>query len=340
MPPLVSVIVPVFNTRPYLRETLDSVVRQTYANLEILVVDDGSDDGSGEICDEYAKDPRVLVIHQKNRGPSAARNSGLDRMSGEVVAFLDADDFFYPNMIQTLLAAMQRNNADIVVGGYDRRIFGIMRGKGRREKVFAFQQEELLSSSEALVAMVEGRLNKSVWNKLYARKLWNALRFPDGRMYEDVFTTYQVLGRAERIVTIPGTQMMYRIWAGSFTQNRSSRNLRDRMDAYSHLEEFVSRHILDLFNDSQLQRLQARHTRMLMAHWHHLSWLEKAKAWDIGRVILRKGKSLKHGGMDTRIRISCALLRFCPILMSAFDVAYGCFRKVIKMVFQLTVKQR
>ena len=329
MSPLVSVIVPVYNVRQYLRETLDSVVQQTYGNLEILVVDDGSDDGSGEICDAYAKDPRVRVIHQKNRGLSAARNCGLDRMSGEVVAFLDADDIFYPNMIQTLLAAMQRNNADIVVGGFDRRIFGTKMGKRRRGKVFAFQQEELLSSSDALVAMVEGRLNKSVWNKLYARKLWDTIRFPNGRVHEDIFTTYQVLDKAERIVTIPGTQMMYRIRNGSITQNNSSHNLRDRLDAYDDLEQFVFRHVPDLFNDSQLQRLRTKQTRMLMASWCRLSWLEKIKAWDLRKAILDKTKVFEFEGMDVRVRISCALLRFCPFLMFSFDSAYGFFKRII-----------
>lgn len=300
MPLLVSVIVPVFNVRPYLQEALDSVVQQTYGNLEILVVDDGSDDGSEGICDAYAKYPRVQVIHQKNRGLSAARNSGLDRMSGDVVAFLDADDFYYPDMIQTLLAAMQRNNADIVVGGYDRCVSGTRMGKRRNEKVFAFQKEEVLCSSEALVAMVEDRLNKSVWNKLYVRKLWNTLRFPEGRVFEDIFTTYQLLGGAERIVTIPGTQMMHRIRDGSITQNRSAQNLRNRLAAYDHLEHFVSRHIPGLFNDRHLRRLQTRHTRMLLANWNRLSWLEKAGAWDVGKAILDKTKVLEREEMDGR----------------------------------------
>lgn len=293
---LVSVIVPVYNVRPYLREALDSVVQQTYGNLEILVVDDGSDDGSSEICDAYAKDPRVRVFRQKNLGVSAARNCGLDRMSGDVVAFLDADDFFYPNMIKTLLAAMQRNRADIVVGGYDSRIYGKWRGQRRREKVFAFHQEELLCSSEAIVAMVEGRLNKSVWNKLYDRKLWNAIRFPDGRVYEDVFTSYQVLDKAERVLLIPGTQMMYRIRKRSFTQTSSCNKLRDRQDAYDHLEQFVAQHIPDIFNESQLQQLQEKHARMLSADWHRLSLLEKIKAWNIRRAILGKIKVLELKG--------------------------------------------
>ena len=118
MEPLVSVIIPIYNVRPYLCEALDSVLRQTYRNLEILIIDDGSDDGSEEICDEYGKkDSRITVIHQKNRGLSAARNVGLNRMRGDYIAFLDPDDAFHPDMIRCLMEALQRNEAEIAVCG-------------------------------------------------------------------------------------------------------------------------------------------------------------------------------------------------------------------------------
>ncbi len=113
---LISIVIPVYNVRPYLAEALDSVIHQTYANLEILLVDDGSTDGSGEICDEYAsKDPRIRVIHQENKGLSASRNAGLDRMRGESVAFLAPDDAFDPCFIEKLAAALNREQADLAM---------------------------------------------------------------------------------------------------------------------------------------------------------------------------------------------------------------------------------
>ena len=118
MGPLVSVIVPVYNVLPYLREALDSVINQTYKNLEILIVDDGSTDGSGEVCDEYLSDPRVIVIHQENKGLSGARNTGLDRMTGEYVAFIDSDDAFKPEMIERMLETITRNKAEMSICGY------------------------------------------------------------------------------------------------------------------------------------------------------------------------------------------------------------------------------
>ena len=113
--PLISVIIPVYNVAPYLREAVDSAINQTYRNLEIIMVDDGSTDGSGDICDEYAsRDPRITVIHQKNCGSSSARNAGLDRATGEYIAFLDSDDAYDLSFIRTMIDVAFRENSDIV----------------------------------------------------------------------------------------------------------------------------------------------------------------------------------------------------------------------------------
>jgi len=113
--PLVSVIIPVYNVAKFLRESLDSAVNQTYKNLEIILVDDGSTDGSEIICDEYAGlDSRIKVIHQKNKGLSEARNTGLDIMTGSIVSFLDSDDVFYPDNIRRMVETMLTTNADVV----------------------------------------------------------------------------------------------------------------------------------------------------------------------------------------------------------------------------------
>ena len=118
MEPLVSVIIPVYNVVHYLREAIDSVINQTYKNLEIIIIDDGSTDGSSGVCDQYLSDPRITVIHQENRGLSGARNTGLSAITGEYVAFLDSDDAFYPGMIQTMIMEIKKNNADLAVCGF------------------------------------------------------------------------------------------------------------------------------------------------------------------------------------------------------------------------------
>ena len=113
---MISVIIPVYNVAPYLREALDSVINQTYKDLEILIIDDGSTDGSSEICDDYTSYPRVIVQHQPNLGLSTARNTGLDMITGDYVAFLDSDDAYHPDCIRSMAVAM--DDADLVISKY------------------------------------------------------------------------------------------------------------------------------------------------------------------------------------------------------------------------------
>ena len=108
-------IIPVYNVAHYVKQSIDSVINQTYKNLEIIVIDDGSTDDSGVICDSYASDSRVIVIHQRNKGLSGARNIGLNVMTGDIVAFLDSDDYYYPNMLEVMVSQMESSNADIVI---------------------------------------------------------------------------------------------------------------------------------------------------------------------------------------------------------------------------------
>ena len=118
---MISVIVPVYNVEKYLRQCLDSVLAQTYRELEIILVDDGSTDGSGAICDEYAtRDSRIKVVHQQNGGLSSARNAGLDLATGEYVAFVDSDDYIHETMLELLYQALVENNADTVICNFER----------------------------------------------------------------------------------------------------------------------------------------------------------------------------------------------------------------------------
>ena len=161
--PLVSVIIPVYNVAPYLREALDSVIYQTYTNLEILVIDDGSTDGSGAICDEYARrDSRIRVVHQENKGLSTARNIGLDMMTGDIVAFLDSDDAFDHRMVEVMLNEM--HHADIAVCG-----FSVHRGMMRMHPKESRNRRRILSRTEALREIMNGRMETAPWNKLYKK---------------------------------------------------------------------------------------------------------------------------------------------------------------------------
>ncbi len=211
MESLVSVIIPVYNVRPYLREALDSVINQTYQNLEIIIVDDGSTDGSGEVCDEYKADSRVRVVHQENQGLSGARNTGLDHMTGEYVAFLDSDDAFHPDMVGTMMEAMLRHGAELAVCGYNTFETEGSLQQAKREACFQFEKEEELTGAEAFQRILEGRIPVYAWNKLYKKTIWRQLRYPEGHVFEDSRVIPYVMEQCERVVVIPRILADYRV---------------------------------------------------------------------------------------------------------------------------------
>ena len=165
---MISIIIPVYNVIDYIEEALDSVIHQTYQNLQIIVVDDGSTDGSGLVCDEYAKkDKRITVIHQENKGLSAARNAGLDIAKGEYIAFLDSDDAFHREMIEHLLGVAQNENADIITCD----IASFWTQKKMKELRIRRHDYKCLSKTAAMHAAVKGEITCLSWDKLYASYL-------------------------------------------------------------------------------------------------------------------------------------------------------------------------
>ena len=186
---LISVIVPVYNVERYLRRCVDSILHQTYRNLEVLLVDDGSTDASGAICDEYAaQEERVTAVHQKNGGLSAARNAGLERAQGTYLCFVDSDDFLNSRMLETLCRDLQEQDADVAVVGF--RMF-------EREEELAPAEltvpVQCMTGREAIRStLVSDELGDFAWNKLYKRELFRDIRYPLGRMMEDQGTTYRI----------------------------------------------------------------------------------------------------------------------------------------------------
>jgi len=199
--PLISVIVPVYNVAQYLDACLESIVSQSYPHLEILVVDDGSTDGSGNQCDRWAeRDRRIRVIHQPNGGLSAARNSGLDVMTGQYVIMVDSDDVLHPDAVAVLLAAIRRHHADIAVGDY------IPVGDKEAPRWPASHSDEttscrIYSQEEALLAVFyQQGLTHSAWGRIYRAALFDEIRYPVGRLYEDLAIIYPLLKKCDRVV--------------------------------------------------------------------------------------------------------------------------------------------
>lgn len=188
---LISVIVPVYAVERYLPKCVGSILNQTYPNLEVILVDDGSPDGCGSLCDEFAsKDSRVRVIHKSNGGLSDARNAGIDIASGDYLAFVDADDWVEPDTYETMLALAKKYDAKIVCAGrYDEDS-----GSGAQTLGLCPEKEELISGKEAVRRILRWEhMDSSACDKLYARELFAAIRYPVGRVVEDVATTYRLV---------------------------------------------------------------------------------------------------------------------------------------------------
>ena len=215
---MISIIVPVYKVEPYLRQCVDSILGQTYRDIEVLLIDDGSPDRCGEICDEYgAKDQRVRVFHTENRGLSAARNLGLREAKGEYIGFVDSDDWIEPDMYEVLLRRMQETGADIgVCGAWEE---------------FPTTSKELIlkdavySGAESLEALIDEDINDYAWNKLYRYQLFQDVLFPRGLNYEDITIMHKVIHKAEIVVVDHSLKYHYRQRSESITDKYTPRNI-------------------------------------------------------------------------------------------------------------------
>ena len=231
---MISVIVPVYNVENYLRKCLDSVVHQTYRDLEILIVDDGSTDGSGGICDEYRRDPRVTVFHTENRGLSAARNLALDRAAGDWIGFVDSDDRIEPEMFEALLKGALENGADVAECGYFYEYAS--------STVPVPARQGIIPAEEAAEALIRGMIQTRVWNKLYRKTCFAGNRFPVGRCFEDIATTHKLVQNC-KVAGVPGCFYHYLQRGDSISQRHDAQNLIDYWLSYRQRYEDLKGHI-------------------------------------------------------------------------------------------------
>lgn len=225
--PLISIIVPVYNISKYIKDCLDSIQNQTYTNLEVIVIDDGSTDGSSEICDQYASDPRFKVIHQNNSGVSETRNAGLKMATGEFIGFVDGDDKIAPEMYETLIKLCLDNNVDIAVCS-----FWVWYNDGKMLNN-SDGTTHILYNEESMHTLITAHggsvLTPAVWNKLFRRKCLAGIDFPAIRMYEDQAFMCRVLSNnIHRVLVYNNPLYYYRQREGSLTKNEGSlQDLRD-----------------------------------------------------------------------------------------------------------------
>lgn len=236
---LISVIVPVYKVEKYLDKCIQSIVDQTYKNIELILVDDGSPDRCGKMCDEWAtRDSRITVIHKQNGGLSDARNFGIDIAKGELLAFIDSDDYIEKNYLENLYKLLVDNRADISTCKPS--VFFENEINSHLYEILRNDDVVVLSSKEALIEMLyERNLTNSAWGKLYKKELFKDIRYPKGKLYEDMFTTYKLIMKSNRVACSSAKLYNYLIRKNSILGTINPNKQKDMLDAANEILDYV-----------------------------------------------------------------------------------------------------
>lgn len=240
--PLISVIVPVYNVEKYVGKCLDSIRKQTYQNLELIIVDDGSNDSSGKICENYAKqDKRIRVIHQRNSGISKTRNIGVQESNGTYMTFVDSDDYVEESYIKTLYQNLTKNNCEISIVKH----FIEYQNKTLDTSTKSYK---VLDSHECLTKLLyDNDIDTSLWGKLYTRDLFKDIYFPEGRIFEDHSIFYKLVLKANKICLESKPLYHYRkLNHESITSSRFNIAKLDLIDATKQLAKDITIRYPDL----------------------------------------------------------------------------------------------
>lgn len=307
---LISVIIPVYKVEKYLKKCVDSVINQTYRNLEIFLVDDGSPDNCGDICDEYAaKDSRIKVIHKANGGLSDARNAALDVITGEYVCFVDSDDWIPEKAVEEMLFSLKQFDVKVAIGNMDN-----VDENGALSELFAPSKEMKLLRNEEIFSVL-GRPNAC--GKLYSTDLFKTVRYPVGRLYEDVFTWHKILEQIDSVVLTGSVNYYYFIRSGSIMRDEYNIRFTDIIFAIKARYEW-----LDAIGQTQLAE-EARlfiYSRVAVAYAHldKHNPEHKAKLDEITAIYNDCYKILiKSKRINIKQKIRLALLKHCPALHTA-----------------------
>ena len=305
---LISVVVPVYNVEKYVEKCLDSLSHQSYENIEVIVVDDGSTDRSGDICEEFAKkDKRIKVFHKTNGGLSDARNYGIKRAKGEYVCLVDSDDWCKGGFVEKMVRVALKEGADIVVCGYNDVV----------------PRETIITGEEATIRLLVEQENVDIiaWNKMYRRSLFDDVSYPEGENYEDCLTTYKLLSKASRVAYLPKSLYCYRERAGSITQKSDKEErLTMRERAAREAMEYFAKSNKRLWKAAQIAMLTAKLAFMDFA----ISGAIKKTYYDSGRRwILDNKKSLYENQLLSR-----KLKTYIEMIEKCGGVGYKLFRKI------------
>ncbi len=328
MKPLISVIIPVYAVEKYLKRAVDSVLHQTYRNLEIILVDDGSLDACPAICDAYAaKEARVRVIHKANGGLSDARNAGLDIAGGDYIAFLDSDDYYAPFFIEVLYEQIRKTDAEVALCRYEvTEALNAAEGPDFAQWLRAYKDGEidcqtyergqmLLNQYDALCC--DATYFIVAWNKLYKASLWKDVRFPKGKIHEDEATTHRIFDKINRGVYV--NMPMYAYFSMPDSITRAKFNIR-RLQWFDALDDRIAFLLEKEEHEAANAALRARADGAIRYYYPLVKECprEKKAAWRLkGYVknalrISRKGQEPQKGFLRPVTRVGYRLFLVAP----------------------------
>jgi glycosyltransferase involved in cell wall biosynthesis len=313
----ISIIVPVYNVEKYLRRCIDSIINQSYKNLEIIIINDGSLDKSGEICDYYSnEDSRVLVIHQENKGLSGARNSGLKIASGNYIGFVDSDDWIEPEMYKAMLDTLEKHDVDIV----ECNIHEATEVNDTIERSGSLIMEDRL---QALKRIIKNQ-DFSVWRRLYHKKLLQGISFVEGKNSEDVYFTIDIFKNIKNSIYISNSFYNYYIGGESITRGKYTLKRLDAVDAVLYLKNKVSQEE----NDKELKKitrcilLDVLLSNYKMLNYNSASDNELNHRKKIKKLI--KENYIKNHNSSVKLKLA----RFLPIRVFRLIISLNAFLKI------------
>lgn len=302
---LVSIVVPVYNVSAFLDRCVQSIVNQNYTNLEIILVDDGSTDQSGDKCDQWGKkDSRIVIYHKENGGLSDARNFGIKKSSGQYIAFIDSDDYVLPNYVEMLVSILIDKEADISITD-----FFVTRNKEYMGKETRFLKTYIYNAKDAIEVMCYQKyFGPSACGKLYRRECFENIQFPVGTLYEDIAVMYKIFAMAKKIVYSPIKTYAYYKRSGSIVNGCFSVK---KMNYVEHTEE-----MLEYINVTYPDIRNAAISRFVWANFHVLMQIPYTCKFEIYKTTLIK--NIKKYGLNVllnrKVRLSNKIIVFLGLI--------------------------
>lgn len=324
-PPLVSVIVPVYNVEKFLCKCINSIINQSYKNLEIILINDGSTDNSTSICHEYKKkDCRIKLVEKVNGGLSEARNFGIDISNGAYLSFVDSDDYIHPQMIESMMSKIIEKDADIIVCGHT-----IVDINGQiQSKVRDNNKTYLYNSAKALNLILEDKnINSFAWDKIYKKILFKNLRYPIGRTFEDTAFTYKLFQRAKVVIQLNKSYYYYVNRADSLTKDLSPKK------KYHNFLAFYERYLFALSNKLDITFLCGEKALKHGMNTLELLILVSNLPTQVSKIeLIRQMKNiLKNINIDSVTDSQLKLkLKFYLISPKIYEFCYKVFNKIKK----------